>query len=469
MKKILGTLFLSFIVVMTVASCALYGPTYTKPPSNSPTSWSTQDSLSYSSNAELPMMAWWQRFDDPALSDYIETALKNNNNIQMAVGQSMAAQGQLEQIQFAWVPTLDMAVGSGNKSSTLVPSGYSAGLVPGFSLNIFQWIRSTEYAKANLAAVDAAKDAVRLTIISQTAGSYFACLGQSYLLELQRNLVEDSKQLLDLSQIQYEKGLISLYTLQQYEQQYDTAKVQLPIMQNNVVVANNALRLLLNENPGNISVVNAQFMRLKSQGIVPVNLPSQVLKNRPDIREAEQQLIAANANIGVATSTFFPTVTMTGALGSSSEQLENIFSSGTAYWTHQSQLAFPALNIPAFGQIKMAKGQYYSAHYNYIQTVRAAFESVDNDLSAHDRYYASFEAQMQNSNSAKKAYDLAKISYEKGLYSYPTLLTNKVNWDNAQINLAKYKLAQLNTIVQLYQDLGGGYEVNNSQVSEDKA
>lgn len=457
-----NTKILFLFVVIFFSGCTLYGPIYTKPTSNDPTSWRAQDHLSYSSDVDLPMMAWWKKFDDPLLSNFIHTALKNNNNIQMAVGQSIAAQGQLEQIQFAWVPSLNLFLGSGNKSSTLVTSGYSLGLAPSFSLNVFQWIRSTEYAKANLAAVDAAKDAVRLTIIGQTAGSYFACLGQSYLLALQEQLVEDLHQQLLLSQIQYEKGFISLYTLQQYEQQYDAAKVQLPMMQNNVVVSNNALRLLLNENPGEmpgINVQNVQFMHLKSQGIIPVNLPAQVLKNRPDIREAEQQLIAANANIGVATATFFPTFSLTSALGTSSPQIQGLFASGNSFWNHQSQVAFPMLDVPAFGEIKQAKGEYYSAYYNYIQTVRAAFESVDNDLSAHDRYFASFEAQTQNSMSAKKAYDLAKISYEKGLYSYPTCLINKINWDNAQIDWAKSKLAQLNTIVQLYQDLGGGYKV----------
>lgn len=459
--RILISFFIAPILA-TMAGCALYGPTYKKPHSDPPVSWSNRDTLTYSSAANLPMLAWWETFNDPQLDYLIETALKRNNNIQMAVGQSMAAQGQLEQIEFSWVPTVNLVLGSNNANSQFLSSGYNIGFMPSFSLNLFQLIRSIEYAQANLAEANAAKDAVRLTIIGQTAGGYFSYLGQSYLVELQEQLVEDTKNLYSLSQVQYEKGLISLYTLQQYKQQWETAEAQLPILKNNVVVSRNALRLLLNENPGDIEK-GLSFMQLKSAGIIPVNLPSQVLKNRPDVRQAEEQLIAANAQIGIATSNFFPTFSLTGSLGWASSELNNFAANSTSYWNHQELITQQLLNVPAWAQIGTTKGEYYSVYHNYIQTVKTAFEEVDNDLSAHARYFESYEAQIKNAASAKEAYDLANISYKKGLYSYPTLLTNKITWDNAQINLAQAKLAQLNTIVQLYQDLGGGYATRNVQ------
>lgn len=447
----------SAIISFAFSGCALYGPVYKKPPTNSPTSWNSQDTLSYSSSDDLPLMTWWEKFDDPQLDYLIQTALKRNNNIQMAVGQSIAAQGQLEQIELSWIPTVNLVLGSNNANNQFLSSGYNIGFMPSFSLNLFQLIRSIEFAEANAAAANAAKEAVRLTIIGQTAGGYFSYLGQSYLVELQEQLVEDTKNLYLLSQIQYEKGLISLYSLQQYKQQWETAEAQLAIFQNNVVVSRNALRLLLNENPGDIQK-GLDFMQLKSTGMIPVNLPSQVLKNRPDVSQAEEQLIAANAQIGIATSVFFPTFSLTGSLGAASPHLNNFASNSTSYWNHQELITQPLLNASALGQIKAAKGEYYSAYHNYVQTVKTAFSEVDNDLSAHALYMASYQAQIRNATSAKEAYSLAEISYKKGLYSYPTLLTNKINWDNAQINLAQAKLAQLNTIVQLYQDLGGGYD-----------
>jgi|SRR6185437_5932748 len=453
---------LLILLIMFLVGCGLLGPTYQQPEADAPKAWNSRDYLSQpGANTNLPELAWWSKFNDPQLTYLIESALQNNNNIQVAVGNVKAAAGQLKQIEYSWIPNISAIAGYTNTAFDLINPGYGAGFLPSYSLNIFQLINSTKFAKANLAAVKAAKDAVRLTVISQTSGGYFAYLGQDYLLTLQKELVADLADLLRLSKIQYEKGLISLYTLQSYEQQYEKAAVQVPILQNNVVNAQNTLRLLLNQNPGEIKR-GMPFMAVKTDNIVPVNLPSRVLRNRPDVQQSEQQLIAANANVGVATSTFFPTVSLTGAAGYASPQLQQLFTSGNGFWNNQIAATMPILSFSTYGQIQQAKGAYYAAYYSYIQTVRSAFAAVDNDLSAHDKFAKSLATQFKNYDSSKVAYDLAKISYEKGLYSYPTLLTNKVNMDNAAILVTQSKIAQLNTIVQLYQDLAGGYMVGES-------
>jgi multidrug efflux system outer membrane protein len=457
MQRNVRFLFFYTLIISVISGCALYGPIYTKPKVNLPSQWNSTDQLSHIGQECLPLMAWWKGFNDPQLSALIEQAIKRNDLIQAAIGNIIAAQGQLIQIQFSWLPAVDaLLLGYSSVNAALVVAGYSSGFIPTYAFNLFQFIRSNEWARANVAAARAARDAVILTIISQTAGSYFTYLGQNTLMKQQKQLVADLKALLTLSQMQYAQGLISLYTLQQYEQQYDKANADLPIIEHNVVVIRNALKLLLNENPGTIDI-EYKFMHLKSNGIIPTNLPSQVLRNRPDVREAEQKLIAANANIGIATSTFFPSISLIGVGATNSPQLSHLFSGGTDYWNHQTFLTMPLLAPTVSGQIKQARGLYYAAYSNYIQTVRAAFKSVDNDLSAHQQYFKSLLAQTQNYASSKKAYDLAKVSYQQGLYSYPTLLMNKINLDNASIDLTKAKLAQLITIVQLYQDLGGGY------------
>lgn len=453
-----GLLFLS---VALIGGCALYGPKYVKPEVKGPDSWNSRDYLAQTESTNLPELAWWNKFNDPELSSLIESGLANNNNIQVAVGNIQAAQGQLKQIQYSWIPNLTGFAGNSTSATDFIPTGYSTGLVPNYSLNVFQLLRSTEYAKANLAMVQAAKNAVKLTVISQVSGGYITLRGQDNLLTLQTQLVTDLAELLKLTKLQYDKGLISLYTLQQYEQQYEQAKAQIPIIQNNIVLAQNALKLLLNENPG-IVKRGIAFNDFKSEGIIPVNLPSDVLKNRPDVIGAEQGLIAANANIGVATANFFPSISLTGGLGSASTGLSSLFSGGTDFWARQIQATIPILSFSTYGQIEAAKGAYYAAYNNYIQTVRAAFQSVDNDLSSHDKYTKTLYTQIKFADSTNVAYDLAGISYEKGLYSYPTLLTNKVKLDNALITVTLAKISQLNTIVQLYQDLAGGYLVNES-------
>ena len=450
-------LFFYIIILPTLFGCALYGPLYTKPKINLPNTWKSSDQLSRMGNANLPMMAWWQKFNDKELNHLIEKAVENNNPIQIAVGNTLAARGELSQIQFSLMPSINaLLLGHSSATMDLFIPGYSSGFLPSYALNLFQYIRSTEWARAKVGVAIAAKDAVTLTVISQTAAGYFSYLGQSYLLHQQGQLVADLNELFTLSKKQYTQGLISLYTLQQYEQQYQKANAELPIIANNVVLSRNALRLLLNENPGEIGI-GSHFMSLKSDGIIPTNLPSQVLKNRPDVREAEQKLIAANANVGIVTSTFFPSITLTNVVATGSQHLGQLFSGATDYWHNFTIVTMPLLAPEFNGQYKSARGLRYAAFRGYIEVVRAAFKSVDNDLSAHKQYYDSFVAQGKNFSSSKTAYNLAQVSYAKGLYSYPTLLVNKVNLDHAAIDLTKSKLAQLNTIVQLYQDLGGGY------------
>ncbi len=457
MRKSIIRLFFYVLLLAALSGCALYGPTYKKPQVETPEQWHSQDNLSKEEHVNLPLMPWWQQFHDKQLNNLIETAVHNNNDIQSAVGRILDSQGELMQVQYSIIPSVNaLLFGYANTKLFIYNPGYNAGVLPSYTINLFQYLRSSEKATAEVLASALTRDTVALSVISQTASGYFTYSGQSLLLKQQQQLVADLKALLGLAKKQYTQGLISLYTLQQYEQQYESAAADLPIFENNVVLSSNALKLLLNENPGKVGL-GSQFMKIKSNGLVPTNVPSQVLKNRPDVRSAEQKLVAATAEIGVVTSTFFPTISLTSLGGSATKELARLFSAKTDFWSSLSLMTMPLLAPEYPGQMKSAKGLRYAAYHDYIQVIRAAFKSVDDDLSAHQQYYKSFIAQGKNFSSSKEAYVLAEDSYEQGLYSYPTLLVNKINMDRAAIELTKSKIAQLTTIVQLYQDLGAGY------------
>ncbi len=444
-------------IFVTLSGCSLYGPVYKKPEVNLLSEWKSQDTLSDTTELNLPTLPWWQKFGDKQLTYLINKAVSSNNNIQAAAGHVIDAQGQLLQVQYSAIPSVNaLLFGYATSKVYIFNPGYNSGVLPEYVFNLFQYLRQSEKAKADTHAAAALKDTVTLSVISQTAAGYFTYLGQTYLLTQEKQLVDDLKMLLYLSKKQYEEGLISLYTLQQYEQDYDKAKAELPIVANNVVLSRNALKLLLNENPGDVGL-GSHFMNLKSNDIIPTNVPSQVLKNRPDVRGAEQKLIAATAGVGVVTSTFFPSITLVGIAGSATKELSRLFAAQTNYWDSFSLLGMPLLAPEYPGQIKSARGVRYAALRDYVQTIRAAFKSVDDALSAHQEYYATYIAEGKNFQSSKEAYVLAEGSYDKGLYSYPTLLINKITLDRAAIDLTKAKIAQLNTIVQLYQDLGAGY------------
>lgn len=421
----------------------------------------------------LPHMAWWRQFNDKQLDKLVDLAVKNNNDIQMAVGNVLDAQGQLMQVKYSIIPPLKaMLVGNAQRVGDPFPGSnifmLNGGLqtslqLGGYTFNLFQYLRKTEQANAVVLAAESTRDTASLAVITQTIAGYFMFAGQSLLQNQQGQLVSDLKELLYLSKMQYKEGLISLYTLQQFEQDYLKAKAELPIVKNNVVVSRNAIRLLLNENPGNIGI-GSRFMAIKSDGLVLSNIPSQVLKNRPDVRAAEQKLIASNAQIGVVTSVFFPFVDLTQLGGTVSNQLTNLFGSNSGYWNHTTSVFLPLIAPEYPGMYKSATALRYRQYRDYIQVIRAAFKSVDDDLSAHQQYYDNLVAQRGNFSSSKKAYTLATSSYKEGLYSYPTLLVNKVNMDKAAIELTKSKIAQLTTIVKLYDDLGAGYAYNRKTI-----
>jgi multidrug efflux system outer membrane protein len=274
---------------IAVSSCAIFGPSYKKPDASSPDTFRSKDSLSKIDNnvENLPDLEWWKKFNDPKLNELIIEALKNNNQIAMAIGNVVAAQGFLEQVQMSWVPSLNVAAGysqngslNGGSTSTAnnaafgsnYNNGYSAGLVPGYTLNILQLYRTQQMAKAQLEAAIATKNAMRLTIISQVAGGYLTLVQQNYLLELQKQLVADALDQYTLAKGQYKAGYISLLSLQNYQQQYELAKAQLPIIQNNIVASENAIQVLLNKNPGVVKT-GVAFTKLPMDGIVPGIFP----------------------------------------------------------------------------------------------------------------------------------------------------------------------------------------------------
>lgn len=459
MAKNIGVTFISIVLLLCLTSCALYGPTYKKPKIKELPEWKSKDNLAKVENIDLPKLAWWRQFQDAELDDLVEEAVISNNDIQVAMGNLLAAKGEFMQVEYSIIPSVDaVLLGIANiDSAYLFKKGFSSGFLPDYVLNLFQYLRSKEAAKARVVAAAANKDAVALGVISQTTAGYFTYLGQSHLLRQQKELVADTKQLLDYAKQQYERGLISLYSLQKYIQQYEKVNAELPIIANNVIVSRNVIKLLLNENPGDLRI-RYNFMDLRSDGIVPTNIPAQVLRNRPDVRGAEHKLIAANADIGVVTSTFFPSISLTSVGVTGASQLGKLFADSPNYFHYLFKNTMPMIAPQYPGLYKAATGKKYAAYNEFVQVVRAAYKAVDDDLSAHQKFYDNLLAQDKNFSSSDKAYRLAQSSYREGLYSYPRLLINKVNMDNAAIDLTKSKMAQLITIVQLYQDLGGGYQ-----------
>jgi NodT family efflux transporter outer membrane factor (OMF) lipoprotein len=470
--------YLYYTFTVLLGSCALYGPNYQKPQIDVSSNWSESNSIIINKESVfLSNVAWWGKFQDKQLNYLIESTLDNNANIQQAIGNIIQAQGNLKQVNLALIPTIsanssysstvNLNANSTTNSGTVigtsfVPSGewYSLGLVPLYSLNLFQQLRMMDSAKAGLLATIYAKDFTRLTVISQIIAAYFTLYAQYYQLSVSRELFLDLEKQLQIANLQYNLGYISLFNLQDIKSKYYNVKAQIPIMEKNIVFSQNTIKVLLNEKQESI-IFNNSFKDLKVLDIVPTIMVSDVLKNRPDVLQAEANLIQANAGIGVATSNYFPTFRFNGGIGTSSTSNSGLFSVGRDFWQQQIQLTFPFLNLSTLGAIKGAKGIYYSAYYNYVMTVRQAYSDADNAVTNYYKtaeYYKDIQQQLQ---ANEISYNISRLQYKEGLISYYNMLSNKINFDNMKIMYANSKLQHIQAIISLYQAMGGGYAVNN--------
>lgn len=465
-----------------LSSCALLGPDYHEPQLNAPQAWSSKDGNTTNSSESMPDMAWWHKFNDPQLNALVESALVNNNNLQVAMGNMLQAQASLKKVQMSWVPTVSIGgagfagqyfnpgfqnnsgyplLNSLNQNNPQNFDGYAFGAMPSYTVNVFSLIKQGEIAKLNLAIQQQSVNAMRLGVISQVANSYFTLLGLHKQLELQQQMLTDAKDLRRYNQIQYNKGSIGQLNLDGLDQFIASLETKIPEIEDNITQTENALQVLTNNNPGKIKMGNT-FDNISTEGVIPVNLPSQVLKSRPDVAIAEYQLQVNNANIGAVTSQFFPTISLTGNVGQMTMQLSNLFNAGGDFWTGTLGAAMPVFNLGLYADVDKAKGGYYAAYYNYIQTVRNAFAQVDDGLSKHDSLNKQYKIQEAGYQKAQNMYTIGQKQYKQGAISLANTVGFKLNIDYTKAGLNQLKIQQLNSIVNMYQVLGGGYNVESN-------
>ncbi len=473
-----------FISSSSLISCGLLGPDYSKPVISTPTTWNSQSSQVQISDNDLTQLMWWKKFNDPCLNQLIESALINNNSIQSAMGNVLQAQASLKSIQMGWVP--DVGVGAtGSLGQLLNPSitakhgstiandllnnpqnfnAYTAGFVPVYTLNVFSQLKQVEIGKLSLFAQQQVVYSLQLSVISQVAASYFSLLGFTKQLQLQQQLLADAIEMRKYNEMQYKNGSTSSINVVDIDQFIANIKSTIPVTQHNIIKSSNALQVLTDNNPGKI-ITNNNFDNIDANEIVFANLPSQVLKNRPDVAMAESQLKINNADIGLVTSQFFPTLNLTGMGGAASVEFNNLFTS--QFWISQLSAASPIFDLSLYADIDKAKGGYYAAYYNYIGTVRSAFEDVDDSLSKHDTLTQMSEQQTVALGKSKELYQLTYKQFNYGSVSYLNTVYRKIGIDESLLSFNNVKLHQVNSIVTLYQALGGGYN-GESQLTKVK-
>ncbi len=457
-----------------LGACAL-GPDYERPPVAEPDSFRMQQgaTLEESSLADL---GWWELFQDENLQALVRKALVENKNVRIAVARVREARALLAATGADLFPRID---GKGslqrNQVSQAVvrqfgfPGGGPARQIPAttqfratadlsFELDFWGRLRrATEAAQADLLARESARRTIVLTLVSDLAKAYFELQELDVQLNLAKSTLETRQETLDLIRLRKLVGQRSTREIRRAEQDVSRARAVIPDLERQVGQKEHQLTLLMGRNPARI-IRGTSLRDHPLPPEVPAGLPSALLERRPDIVEAEQRLVAANAKIGVAKAAFFPQISLTGNFGAQSLQFADLFVGSSRVWMFGPTLSVPIFNMGRNrANLEISRAQQEQALASYERTIQQAFREVEDALLAHQKIQEVRTEQERVIKLAREALKLAQLEYLNGKASYLEVLGAQRETLNAETALAQTQRNHLLTVVQLYKSLGGGW------------
>jgi multidrug efflux system outer membrane protein len=444
------------------------GPNYRRPTVAVPPTYRglAPDGTAQTETATLGDQKWWDIFQDEQLRTLIRNALQQNYDLRIAASRILEAKAQLGITRADQFPTLSAGAGIGDvrtSQSKFLPafetSTGQVNLSAAWELDFWgKFRRATEAARANLLASEWARQEVVSTLVANVAAAYFQLRALDLELEISKRTFDSRQESLRLTQILANGGATSLLDVRQAEQLVFTAGAEIPALEQQIEQQENFLSILLGQNPGDITR-GETLTEQRQPSQVPPGLPSSLLERRPDIRQAEEQLVAANAEIGVARAAYFPQIVLSGSGGFQSSALTNLFSGPAGAWSFGASLAQPIFTGGRLRSgVRLAEAQQQTAALFYQQSIQGAFRSVSDALVAY-RKTREFRAQQELLfQSAEDAARLSHMRYMGGATGYLEVLTNETNAFSAELGLAQARLNELLALVQLYQALGGGWQ-----------
>jgi outer membrane protein, multidrug efflux system len=464
---------LSLLAIVSLCGCTV-GPNYQRPKLATPEQFRAPSPLPADQAFSLGDLKWFELFHDPQLQALIRTALVQNYDLRDAVTRVDAARANLgitrsnQFPQFAASGAVEInrlsRDGTTELPKQILPHqnrNFGEASLDLLSFEVDLWgklRRATEAGRANLLSAEENRKAVVTTLVSDVATAYLTLRELDYELEISNQTLETRQQSLDLTKSRQLGGVATLLDLRQAEQLVDTAAQTIPVIQQQIEQTENQIHLLLGEPPGTVP----RGQSLTAQEVppeVPAALPSTLLERRPDIRAAEQDLIAANAEIGVARAAYFPQLSLSGALGGQSTQLTSLFSGPHTAWSLVPQLTQPIFTAGRLkNNVRLAEAEQQHTLVQYEKTIQTAFAEVSNSLIAHQRTRESRQKQEDLVYTLEDRLRLAYVRYRGGVDTQLNALDADRDLFSAQLSLSQIRLNELLTIVQLYKALGGGWQ-----------
>ena len=464
--KKLTELMAAMMSLSLVAGCRV-GPNYHRPVVQPPTAFrdlseNPQAQAQAASYADLP---WWQVFQDPQLQELIRTALRQNYDLQLAAERINAARAQVAISRSRLFPQVqgngDFSGGKEHnfqtKSNFLLLTADAA-----FQLDFFGRLRrATEASRAELLATEDARQTVILTLVSDVASAYFALLQLDLQLQITRETVKTQQDSVKLTNLRVEHGVATRLDVLQAQQVLDSANAQIPDLERRIAQEENAISILL----GNYPQAVPRGRPLVEQPLppeVPPGMPSSLIERRPDIREAEQVLVSANAQMGVAKAQFFPQIALTGSGGGSfgrSSAFSSLMSSQVGIWSYGAQMSQPIFTGGALrGNLRAAESQHQQALISYRQTIQRAFGDVSDALIGYEKLHQVRIRQEDTVKDLQESVRLSDMRYKGGTTTYLEVLDGQRSLFSAELTLAEARGTEYQSLVQLYRALGGGWQ-----------
>jgi len=462
MKNVLTPL----VLALTLAGCVNLAPKYERPAAPVAGAFPTVEGTVHSGNPvanEAPASIAWQRFfADARLQQLIQLALENNRDLRVSILNIEQARAAFQIQRAARFPAINAGLTASRASTpgdAPLTSVYQAGVsVTAFELDLFGRVRNlSDAALAQYLATEEARKTAQISLVATVANTYLALLADKELLDLTQQTLKTREESLRLSQLRFENGVISKLDLQQAVSLVEQARTVLAQQQRLIAQDTNALTLLVGQTIPD-SLPPGATLAATNLPDLPAGMPSDLLISRPDIRAAEQQLIAANADIGAARANYFPRISLTGSAGSASSELSGLFKGGSFGWSFAPQAILPLFDFGARrAGVESAKAGRDIAVARYEKAIQSAFREVSDALAGQATFSEQLRAQQAVAAAEADRFNLSDLRYRNGTASYLDLLDAQRSLFTAQQQAIQANLARLQNQVTLYRVLGGGW------------
>jgi multidrug efflux system outer membrane protein len=456
MRKILIAL-----PIFLLCACSV-GPDYVRPAIPVQEHWNVE----YQAAANLANTQWWRQFGDPVLDSLIEAAVRGNLDLKVATARVDQFLGVLDTTRSQYFPQISAGYTGGKQRQPGLPSeSHQATVNASWELDLWGRIRrSNEAAQAQIIGSEAGHRGVLMTLVANVASGYLTLGGLDRQLEVTRATEKAYAESLKLFQLRFQYGTVSQLEVSQSESQYEAARQSIPAYESLIRQQENLISLLLGRPPGPIPR-GKRLDELTPPGI-PAGLPSELLERRPDIIQAEQTLIAANAQIGVAKAAYFPKISLTGALGVASSDIGKLFVAGADIWSVGGQIAAPLLNFGAIsGQVKQAEAQKQQAMFQYQQAILTGFREVEDALIKTTKGREQLEAQKRQVQALEEYARLSRLQFEAGTSNYLQVLDADRSLFSGRLAFNQTKFDLLTAIVSVYKSMGGGWDTEADKLN----